>query len=1008
MLVIAFAFFGTLSLATSSQAGTVVIVKTTIGLDGNFDFSGSAGIGNFSLLTVANTATQTFLGVGAGAYVVAEAQTVGFSISSVVCVSATLTSTFDITGASVSFQLGALDILTCTFLSVSDSTAPILNGFTRQNPATSPTSADTLVFRATFSEDVQNVDAADFAVNGTTTATVTAVTPVSGSVYDVTVSGGDLAAFNGTVGLDLAAGQDITDAAANPLPTGEPPIDETYLLDNAGVTLASFTRQNPATSPTSADTLVFRATFSEDVQNVDAADFAVNGTTTATVTAVTPVSGSVYDVTVSGGDLAAFNGTVGLDLAAGQDITDAAANPLPTGEPPIDETYLLDNAGVTLASFTRQNPATSPTSADTLVFRATFSEDVQNVDAADFAVNGTTTATVTAVTPVSGSVYDVTVSGGDLAAFNGTVGLDLAAGQDITDAAANPLPAGEPPIDETYLLDNAGVATNISAPASVSTPDPFVVTVTFSEPVSGFTLGDVVVANGTASGLSGSGANYTLTITPSGGGDITIDIAAGAATDALGNGSDAATATTILLQSFGSITIVKNVTPQSAGQGTFTYVSPDSDLNGISISTAGGAGSITILKSPGTFEISENIVDGWVLTSVSCSETGTPNSTAVTADRRATIGLEAGENVTCTFVSGRDEAYMVSRTQRLISNFMVRRTDQITAAEPDLVQRLTDGCESAKDPITLDGSGSDRGSSIHVSTSLNRMRASSTAAKFGGSDAPEQMSLAQTEAHESRACMKVPGVWVEGHWSHVETDTAQSNLGLLYLGIEYRVAQNFLFGLLTQFDWTREQNDTDSADVAGFGWLSGPYFVTRLNENLFFDGRVAWGQSDNTVSPIGTYTDNFETTRWLIRSRITGDFDWVGWRINPELGFVYMRDHQERYIDELGFDIPGQSTAMGRLTFGPRVSKNVDLASAAKVSAHLRMTGIWDFDRTELVDVETGLPATLQAIRGRLEGGLIASFGDGASLTLEGFYDGIGIGDYESYGGTTRLSIKLN
>lgn len=121
-----------------------------------------------------------------------------------------------------------------------------------------------------------------------------------------------------------------------------------------------------------------------------------------------------------------------------------------------------------------------------------------------------------------------------------------------------------------------------------------------------------------------------------------------------------------------------------------------------------------------------------------------------------------------------------------------------------------------------------------------------------------------------------------------------------------------------------------------------------------------------------------------------------------------MRDHQERYIDELGFDIPGQSTAMGRLTFGPRVSKNVDLASAAKVSAHLRMTGIWDFDRTELVDVETGLPATLQAIRGRLEGGLIASFGDGASLTLEGFYDGIGIGDYESYGGTTRLSIKLN
>lgn len=74
--------------------------------------------------------------------------------------------------------------------------------------------------------------------------------------------------------------------------------------------LLSIARQ----TPTAADSLVFRATFSEAVTGVDADDFVVNGTTSATITGVTG-SGAVYDITVSGGDLASFDGTVGLNVA---------------------------------------------------------------------------------------------------------------------------------------------------------------------------------------------------------------------------------------------------------------------------------------------------------------------------------------------------------------------------------------------------------------------------------------------------------------------------------------------------------------------------------------------------------------------------------------------------------------------------------------------------------------------------------------------------------------------
>lgn len=117
------------------------------------------------------------------------------------------------------------------------------------------------------------------------------------------------------------------------------PVQNPYLAP----TTTSFTRQNPGLSPTSADILVFRATFTEAVQNVDTADFAVNGTTTATVTLVTSVSASVYDITVSGGDLATFNGTVGLNLSGTQNITNLSGDALPNTEPAIDQTFDVQN-----------------------------------------------------------------------------------------------------------------------------------------------------------------------------------------------------------------------------------------------------------------------------------------------------------------------------------------------------------------------------------------------------------------------------------------------------------------------------------------------------------------------------------------------------------------------------------------------------------------------------------------------------------------------------------------
>ena len=154
-----------------------------------------------------------------------------------------------------------------------------------------------------------------------------------------------------------------------------------------------------------------------------------------------------------------------------------------------------DTTAPRVASIVRQTPTSSPTNADSLTWRVTFSEAVSNVDAADFVVSGTT-ATVTAVAAVSGvtGAYDVTASGGNLASVSATVTLTISSSHNIEDAASNDLSNTAPTgtNDNSYVLDNTAPSVTISGVPSASNA-PFTATFTFSEAVTGFAVGDITL-----------------------------------------------------------------------------------------------------------------------------------------------------------------------------------------------------------------------------------------------------------------------------------------------------------------------------------------------------------------------------------------------------------------------------------------------------------------------------------------------------------------------------------
>ncbi|WP_189495711.1 beta strand repeat-containing protein, partial [Algimonas arctica] len=503
-----------------------------------------------------------------------------------------------------------------------DLTAPSVTSVVRTTPATENTDADTLTWTVTFDEEVSLIDSTDFEFTGTTANA--SVTMQSATVYQVTASGGDLASYNGQVGLAFAAGQNIADqigfnALTNTVPTG---LNQTYQLtnDNTLPTLTSIVRKTPLGEKTNADSLTWAVTFSEDVQNLDATDFSVSGTT-ATV-GVTG-SGVTYDVTASGGDLAGLGSgfgaqTVSLALAAGQNIQDLSGNALSnlsatgatesyavnngaltiasitrvdsgtqapaaqltnadslawdvqfsgiTGEfslspadftltgttatiasvdrysigfivqasggdladlngnvtlgfantTPVDEfgnaftdktprgvsedSYTLDNAAPTLVSIVPDAGTASLTDADTISFIFTYSEnlDVSAANIANVLVTGTT-ATVT-ITPISASVARVTLTGGDLADLNGPVTVGLNEVNNVTDPAGNPIASINPTgvNNNSVQIQNDGVAPTLVITSTSSDPvsGAFPITVTFNEDVSGFVLGDLTVGNG--------------------------------------------------------------------------------------------------------------------------------------------------------------------------------------------------------------------------------------------------------------------------------------------------------------------------------------------------------------------------------------------------------------------------------------------------------------------------------------------------------------------------------
>lgn len=309
--------------------------------------------------------------------------------------------------------------------------------------------------------------------------------------------------------------------------------------------------------------------------------------------------------------------------------------------------------------------------------------------------------------------------------------------------------------------------------------------------------------------------------------------------------------------------------------------------------------------------------------------------------------------------------------------------------------------------------------SYSFSTSLSELRAAAVAAEEQNSRKKLQdagLSLAsQPYTNPYLTSRQGLDVWVEGHVAKYDDNVGgisrEGDFRLLYIGADYLLRPGFLIGALVQIDDTNEDIDDPirSGKIDGTGWLAGPYVGIKVLENLYFDARAAWGQSDNDIEltdAAGSRSGSFDTDRWLATASLTGNERFGAWRFSPQIAIAYGSESSDAYTNSLGQSVGSTDAKIGRLTGTAEVGYRFQRANGTVIEPHVALTGIWNFDSDDLI--VNGVVVDTEESRAKVDGGVLITLPSGLGVRGAASYDGIGADDYHAVSGSLWLNVPLN
>ena len=400
----------------------------------------------------------------------------------------------------------------------------------------------------TFSEDVTGFEATEISLSGAASVDATVTIMGSGAVYTASIT----PTISGSLTIYVPANV-ATDNAGNANTAAS--TTKTVTLDLTGPTVSI---TNPPDTPQNgAFTITIK--FNEVVTGFVLGDISLGGTAIAEVTNLTEVV-TQKEYTAEITPTRSGNLTIQVPANVVQDAVTNANTASTSHTISID--LVPPTVTITGAPTTPQNGAFPIT--------IEFSETVTGFGTSGIMVTGEAEATAVSG---SGKDYEVTITPNANKESDVTLQVKVNAAQDLADNNNTASSVTSP-----VHIDTIVPTVTISEPPPGEKNGPFDVTVTFTEDVTGFgTSGVMVTGEARATAVSGSGADYRVTITPNANkeSDVTLRVKANAAQDLAGNNNTASSVTSpVHIDTIVPTVVISGVPPgeqKSAFDVTITF-----------------------------------------------------------------------------------------------------------------------------------------------------------------------------------------------------------------------------------------------------------------------------------------------------------------------------------------------------------------------------------------------------------------------------------------------------
>ncbi len=104
------------------------------------------------------------------------------------------------------------------------------------------------------------------------------------------------------------------------------------------------------------------------------------------------------------------------------------------------------------------------------------------------------------------------------------------------------------------------------------------------------------------------------------------------------------------------------------------------------------------------------------------------------------------------------------------------------------------------------------------------------------------------------------------------------------------------------------------------------------------------GPASGSAFPLGTISDDFNSSRWFASAALFGDIQRDDLAIRPTLCLNYFRETTDAFVNGLGATIGGQEIQPGDLTMGAAFVWNTTAANGWTSSPFVKVDGIWTYE----------------------------------------------------------------